>query len=128
MAGMYPRPVVRRKLANSGVLGGYNFWMYGDIPPARGALETVAFRANSLKKRRTSGGQCMLARVAVLAVYASSCALLHSLLRKTYVEQCTGTWLSSLLGVEASPFCGVLRNGLTALQWTPLPAAALLGK
>jgi hypothetical protein len=44
-----------------------------------------------------------------------------------YVEQCTGTWLSSLLGVENSSYCAVIRSGLSALQWSPLPAAALLG-
>ena len=66
-------------------------------------------------------------RVVALAAYASSCALLHSLLRRVYVEQCTGTWLSSLLGVKNSSYCAVIRSGLSALQWSPLPAAALLG-
>lgn len=68
-----------------------------------------------------------LASLAHLAVYATSCALLHSLLRRQYLEHCTGTWLSSLLGVEASPYCSIIRRGLGALEWTPLPAAALLG-
>lgn len=56
--------------------------------------------------------------------YACSCALLHGLLQQHYAATCS-TWLSVLF-VEASPYCALVRGGIRALQFAPLLAVGTL--
>lgn len=66
-----------------------------------------------------------LARAACLTAYAVSCALLHSLLQQHYIGACRSSWLA-LFTLDPSPYCAVVRKGLTVLQWTPLVATGFL--
>lgn len=66
-----------------------------------------------------------LHRVAWLAAYSVSCALLHNLLQQHYFATCRSSWLSFLL-TDPGPYCALVRRGLGALQWSPLLASGIL--
>jgi hypothetical protein len=65
-----------------------------------------------------------LRRVAWLAAYSVSCALLHNLLQHHYFATCRASWLSFLLS-DPGPYCTLVRRGLSALQWSPLVASGI---
>lgn len=54
-----------------------------------------------------------------LLAYSASCAFLHGLLQHHYLTTCRATWLS-LFSADAGPYCGLVRKGLWALQWSPV--------
>lgn len=64
-------------------------------------------------------------RLTRLLAYSVSCALLHTLLQQHYFSTCKSSWLA-LFSVDPSPYCAVVRRGLSALQWSPLLAAGAL--
>ncbi len=56
-----------------------------------------------------------------LCAYSVSCVLLHGLLQQHYFAQCRSSWLA-LFSLDPGPYCGLVRKGLLALQWSPLLA------
>lgn len=64
------------------------------------------------------------AKVACLFAYSVSCALLHAVLQHHYVTTCRSSWLA-LFTSDLGPYCGLVRKGLSVLQWSPLVASGL---
>lgn len=66
-----------------------------------------------------------LTRLVALCGYALSCSALHGLLQHHYYNTCRSSWFA-LFAVDPSPYCALVRRGLSVLQWSPLIATGLL--
>jgi hypothetical protein len=52
------------------------------------------------------------------AVVGLGCYAMHQLLAYQYHETCR-SWMTPF-NIESSPFCAILKKGMSVLQWSPL--------
>lgn len=58
----------------------------------------------------------MFARYMVAGI---SCYVMHQLLAMQYAEMCSSSWFS-VLGLDTTPSCSLLRRSMEALRWSPV--------